>query len=172
MRFEGSDHTLSATGLVHEVWLRLHATDPVRARDPERARNWFLGMATRLIRQVLVDHARTRDRLKRGGGSRRVPLDEDAEVPARPERATAIDVLAVHEELRIHERIDPLQAEIAELRLFGGLTLEQVALVTERPLRLVRRRWHLARAWLGGRIAPESVGKTDRNPVRIRDDVA
>lgn len=152
MRFESTDHTLSATGLVHEVWLRLHASDPVRAGDPARARHWFLGMATRIIRQVLVDHARGRDRRKRGGDFHRVPLVEGSLVAEAGPPDRGDEVLAVHEALELLARIDPFQAEVAELRLFGGLTLEQVALVTEKPLRQVRTRWHLARAWLGGRV--------------------
>lgn len=175
MRFEAADHTLSATGLVHEVWLRLLATDPERARDPERSRNWFLGMATRVIRQVLVDHARRRGRKKRGGEFGRVPLDEDlgSDIPeSRSADAFRIEVLKVHEALRVLERIDPFQAEVAELRLFGGLTLEQAALVTEQPVRLVRRRWQLARAWLAGRIDREHGAFRDRIPVRRPGDGA
>jgi RNA polymerase sigma factor (TIGR02999 family) len=109
-------------------------------------------MATRVIRQVLVDHARRRDRRKRGGDFHRVPLTESSLVAgvAPPDRGN--EVLAVHEALELLARIDPFQAEVAELRLFGGLTLEQVALVTEKPLRQVRTRWHLARAWLGSRV--------------------
>ncbi|MBU3727759.1 MAG: RNA polymerase subunit sigma-70 [Phycisphaerales bacterium] len=155
MRFEATDHTLSATGLVHEVWIRLHATDPARASDPVQARNWFLGMAARLFRQVLVDHARRRRSLKRGGDLRRIPLFDDAATADAPESDRSAEILAIHEALELLRKIDPFQCEVAELRLFGGLTLEQVALVTQRPLRQVRTRWQLARAWLSTRVRRE-----------------
>lgn len=152
MRLESGGHTLSATALVHEVWIRLLASDLARTRDPEQWRNAYLGMASRVMRQVLVDHARSRGRRKRGGDVARVPLTDalaEAEATA-PDRGD--EILAVHEALELLARIDPFQAEVAELRLFGGLTLEQVALVTEKPLRQVRARWQLARAWLGRRV--------------------
>lgn len=156
MRFEATDHTLSATALVHEVWIRLHATDPARASDPVQARNWLLGMAARLFRQVLVDHARRRRSLKRGGDLTRVHLRDDAAAADAPESDRSAEILAIHEALELLRKIDPFQCEVAELRLFGGLTLEQVALVTQRPLRQVRTRWQLARAWLGGRVRREA----------------
>jgi RNA polymerase sigma-70 factor (ECF subfamily) len=152
MRFEATDHTLSATGLVHEVWIRLHATDPARASDPVQARNWLLGMAARLFRQVLVDHARRRRSLKRGGDRRRTPLFDDAAADGLPDSDRSAEILAIHEALELLRKIDPFQCEVAELRLFGGLTIEQVALVTQRPLRQVRTRWQLARAWLSTRV--------------------
>lgn len=161
MRHEATDHTLSATGLVHEVWLRLYASDAVRASDPRHARNWILGMATRLFRQVLVDHARRRKCRKRGGKCARIPFADNvaAAPPEVPDRSA--EILAVHEALETLRQIDPFQSEVAELRLFGGLTLEQVAVVTQRPLRQVRTRWQLARAWLGGRVT--------RCPPEMRD---
>ena len=104
----------------------------------------FFAMAANMMRRVLVDHARRRDRAKRGGEAIHVSLVEAAHVPA-PERA---DVLALDEALQRLETIDPRKSRIVEMRFFGGLSLEETAEALDVSVATVRRDWSLARAWL------------------------
>ena len=115
-------------------------------------RTHFLATASRAMRSILVDHARTQMRLKRAGGHQRVPLHSDvAEEPA-PE----IDVLAVHEALKKFEKLSPDRARVVELRFFGGLTNAEVAEELGTSLRTVERQWRFARAWLRTHLEDES----------------
>ena len=142
LRRERSDHTLQPTALVHEVFLQLvdqrHATWESRAQ--------FFAVAAQLMRRILVDHARSRGALKRGGAITRVALDLQA-VDASTDPVAA-EVLAVDQALeRLAER-DPDQARIVELRFFGGLSVEETAHVMQRSARTVKREWRIAKAWL------------------------
>jgi RNA polymerase sigma factor (TIGR02999 family) len=140
MRDQSGGHTLQTTALVHEAYLKLAGG----AGGWENRRH-FERVAARAMRQVLVDHARGRDTLKRGGaGQRRVQLTDDlAEAPE-----LGCDVLALHEALERLQELDPGAAQVAELRCFGGLQHYDVARVIEVSERTVERRWRFARSWL------------------------
>jgi RNA polymerase sigma factor (TIGR02999 family) len=141
LRGERREHTLSPTALVHELYLRL--VDQRRTTWKNRAQ--FFGVAAQLMRRILVDHARRRLAQKREGSRMLVSLD--AALGARDESHNA-DVLALDEALgRLAER-DPDQERIVELRFFGGLTVEETAIVLGRSPRTVKREWQLAKAWL------------------------
>ena len=136
MRRERKGHTLQATALVNEVFMRLtHAANP-RWQD----RGHFVGIAARLMRQVLVDHARSRGYLKRGGGRLRVPLDKARLATAAPE----LEVLAVDRALEAFAKIDPRKTKVVELRFFGGLSVEETADVLGLSVETVKRDWRMA----------------------------
>jgi RNA polymerase sigma factor (TIGR02999 family) len=142
LRRERSGHTLQATALVHEVYLRL-APHGVASWD-DRTR--FVGVAAHLMRQVLVEYARGRRREKRGGkDQRRVPLEEAVAVidPAECDRWEALD-----EALERLARLSSRQAQIVELRYFGGLTVDEAADALRISPKTVKRDWSVARAWL------------------------
>lgn len=150
MRAERVEHTLSPTALVNELYLRL--VDQRRATWQNRAQ--FFATAARLMRRVLVDHARSRGAEKRGGARVLVSLDLARETPAP---SAVGDVVAIDEALeRLAER-DPDQARIVELRYFAGLTVEETASVLERSPRTIKREWQMARAWLFRELHPEAV---------------
>lgn len=139
-RNERPDHTLSPTAVVHEAWLRL-AGDASCAREDRR---YFFACAAQAIRRVLVDHARGRNSLKRGGGRTRLPIDaEDLASSADPE-----DILALEEAVSRLEQQDEELGEVVRLRFYAGLSREQAAEVMGLSLRTFRRRWDLARGWL------------------------
>ena len=152
-RMEGErvDHTLQATALANEVFLRLFSLDADKARNPEGATRWFVANAVIAIRQVLVDHARGVGRQKRGGGRRPVSL-AGMDAPERgpsldpevAERIRTVDVL-----LSELAAVSALQSEIVALRFFGGLTFAQIAAQVGIPETTVRREWALARIWMG-----------------------
>ena len=134
------NHTLQTTALINEVYLRLaDQTDP---RWQNRAH--FFGVAAQVMRRVLVDMARTRDRAKRGKGQLHVTLSEAAGVPAGPD----IDVVALDDALKTLETLSPRQSRVVELRFFAGLSLEETAHVLDVSVGTVRRDWSLAQAWL------------------------
>lgn len=140
MGAQRSGHTLQPTALVHEAYLKLVHTDRVEWQN----RAHFLGVATRAMRQILVDHARARAADKRGGEQQRVTFHEDLGHAAGGE----LELLTVHQALeRLHAR-DPRAARVAELKLFGGLTGEEIAHVVDVSHRTVNSDWALARSWL------------------------
>jgi RNA polymerase sigma factor (TIGR02999 family) len=140
MARERKGHTLQATALVNEVFLRFPV--PGRLRWQDRAH--FIGVAARLMRRVLIDHARVRGRHKRGGAVERVTLDEEAMTVREP----SVDILAVDRALEAFARIDPRKSQVVELRFFGGLSLEEIADVLHVSVETVKRDWRLARLWL------------------------
>ncbi|HVT57416.1 MAG TPA: sigma-70 family RNA polymerase sigma factor [Thermoanaerobaculia bacterium] len=145
LRRERPGHTLEATGLVHEVYLRL-----VGAGD----RHWndrvhFYAVAAQMMRRVLVDHARGRDAAKRGGSILKISLDEARD----PAVESAADLVALDDALKSLETIDPRKSRIIELRFFGGLTLEETASVLGISTPTVVKETRLARAWLHREIA-------------------
>jgi RNA polymerase sigma factor (TIGR02999 family) len=140
MRRERPEHTLQTTALVNEAFLRL--TDARRVRWQDRAH--FLGIAARLMRRVLVDHARSRGYLKRGGGARRVTLDEGLVGSAE----LALDVVALDRALSGLTAVDPRKGRLIELRFFGGLSVEETAEVLQVSTDTVKRDWRLAKLWL------------------------
>ncbi len=140
---ERPDHTLQTTALLHEAYVRL--VDQRNVSWQNRAQ--FFGLAAQAMRRILVDHARSRRRAKRGSDPPRVAIETIDSVaasdPVDPEDALAVDVA-----LNKLQAIDPGQAEIVELRYFGGLTVEETAEVLSMSPSTVKREWVLARAWL------------------------
>ena len=144
MREQRKDHTLQATALVNEAYLRLHDGRELAATD----RIGFLALASTAMRCVLVDHARSRGRDKRQPPGERVPLD--ALLVAYEDRA--VDMLALDEGLERMDAFDPEMARAVEMRFFGGLSAEETAGFLGIPLRTFERRWQAARAWLRAEI--------------------
>ena len=140
LRREQAGHTLQPTALVHEAYLRL--VDESRVDWHSRAH--FFGVAARLMRQILVDHARRRHAAKRGGGAFKVTL-EDARANYEP---PDLDLLALDHALNELAALDPQQSRVVELRFFGGLTLEETAEALGVSSKTVARDWEFARAWL------------------------
>ena len=144
LRREAAGHTLSATALVHETYLRL--VDQARVRVESRGQ--FYGVAARVMRQILVDHARTRAAAKRGGeageAARPVTLGEALAVTSEP----AAEVLAMHEALERLSALDADQARLVELRYFAGLTIAETAEALGVSPATVKREWAAASAWL------------------------
>jgi RNA polymerase sigma-70 factor, ECF subfamily len=141
---EMPEHTLQATALVNEAYLRL--IDQRRVEWRNRAH--FFGVAAQLMRRILVDHARGRDAAKRGGGVRPVTLGHaDAAGDATPDEG-GVDVLVLHDALERLAAIDPRQARVVELRYFGGMNIEDTAEALDVSPATVKREWAVARAWL------------------------
>jgi RNA polymerase sigma factor (TIGR02999 family) len=140
LRRERRDHTLTPTALVHEAYLRLLGQQRVAWQN----RAHFFGVAARMMRRVLVDHARQRRTAKRAGAACRVTLEED--VAASGPRD--LDVVALEEALDALAALDPEKARMVELRFFGGLSLEETAEVLGVSESTVTREWRVARAFL------------------------
>lgn len=139
---ERNDHTLQPTALVHEAYIRLIGQKEFEWQD----RAHFFGVASRLMREILIEHARGRNRLKRGGvGKTQISLDEAVKFGT----SEPLDVLAVNEALTKLEALDPQQAKIVELKFFGGLTIEEIAEVTQLSAATIKREWATARLYLG-----------------------
>ena len=146
LRRERRDHTLQPTALINELYLQL-----VR----QHAATWqnrahFFALASRLMRRILVDHARARQAGKRGGCATAIVLDEDAAAvsSSSAEADRSLEVLAVDEALSRLTALDAEQGRIVELRFFAGLSVEETAHVLDRSPRTVKREWRLAKAWL------------------------
>lgn len=143
-RRERKNHTLQPTALVHQAYLEMVEHDAV----DYQARTHFFATAAKIMRQLLVDHARSKMRRKREGSRRRVPLHDDVLTLERDE-----DVLRVEEALEKLAVIDPRQATIVELRFFGGMTVDEVAAVLKVSKRTVEAEWTMIRAWLRKELA-------------------
>lgn len=138
--FERSDHTLQATALVNEAYLRL-----INQRSTEwQSREHFYGVAAQILRRILVDHARERNAVKRKAGRNAVPLDAALTVPVQND----IDLLALDESLTRLAEFDRRKAQLVELRYFAGLTVHEVARVLSISPATVHREWVIARTWL------------------------
>jgi RNA polymerase sigma factor (TIGR02999 family) len=143
-RREPAAQTLQPTALVHEAWLRL--VDQTRVEW--RSRGHFYALASRAMRRILVDRARARAAEKRGGGARRIALDDlAAETPVEP-----IDLLALDEALDALTAAGEERVRVVELRYFGGLTIEETGEALEISPATVKRHWSFARAWLATRM--------------------
>jgi RNA polymerase sigma factor (TIGR02999 family) len=140
LRRERPGHTLQTTALIHEAYLKLVG----QRHGRWQGRKHFYGIAARLMRQVLVEHARRHQAEKRGGGRVAVTLGHADEVAGAPE----VDILAVHEALERLAAFDAQQARIVELRFFGGLSIEETAEALGVGHATVEREWGMARAWL------------------------
>jgi RNA polymerase sigma factor (TIGR02999 family) len=149
LRQERGGHTLQPTALVHEAYLRL--VDQREASWQGRAH--FFGVAARVMRRVLVDHARRRNAGKRGGGTTRVALDEGAE---RAGSAAELSVVLCDDLLSRLGELDPRLAALAELRVFGGLTVEQAAEALDVSLSTAKRDWRTAKAWLARELGSDA----------------
>lgn len=139
LRQERSDHTLQSTALVHEAYLRLTKQGP--ANIAHRAH--FLAVASQLMRQILVDHARGHRAAKRGGG---LKLELDEAISAQ--KPQNVDLIALDDALNELAQLDPQQGRIVELRFFGGLSIDETAEVVGISPTTVKREWATARAWL------------------------
>lgn len=145
MRGERAGHTLNATALVHEAYLRLVGRD-----DPGwEGRGHFFAAAAEAMRRILVDSARRRQALKRGGDGKRVPLEEAEPTIIVP----AEDLLAVNEALDDLEREDERSASVVKLHYFTGMTLKETADALGRSPRSIQRDWTFAKAWLRDRLS-------------------
>ncbi|SRR6266404_2129399 len=144
MRRESEGHTLQTSALVNEAYLRL--VDQQNVKWQNRAH--FFGVAAQLMRRILVDHARSRSRAKRGGGVQMVPLAEQAVISQE-----LADVIALDDALKNLAEMDPRKSQIVEMKFFGGLTTEEVAEVLNVTSRTVEREWRKAKAWLNRAIS-------------------
>jgi len=147
LRSERADHTLQPTALVHEAYIRL-----VDQRHVDwQSRAHFFGVASQVMRRLLVDHARRHDAVKRGDGVRAVSIDEASDLAA----SNQIPILALDLALDRLEQVDAELARIVELRAFGGLTIEAAADVLEVSPSTAKRQWRVAKAWLHRELAAE-----------------
>lgn len=154
MQNERSDHTLQATALVHEAYMRL--VDWKNVSWQNRAQ--FFSIAATVMRKVLIDHARARETNKRK--VHKLVLDEAISLPDHRQ----IDLIALDEALVSLNQIDPRQAKLVELRFFGGLTIEETAYVLKVSETTVRREWTFAKAWFQRELA----GPTDHSNINDR----
>ncbi len=151
IRRELEPQTLQTTALVHEAYLKLVGVDASRWRD----RAHFFGAAARAMREILVERARSRSALKRGGGAQRVPLEqlEFAELENDPDR-----FLALEDALTVLERVDERKSRVVMLRFFAGLSIAQTAEVLALSPTTVKDEWNFARAWLFREIRERESG--------------
>lgn len=140
LREERPGHTLQTTALVHEAYLRLQENGPPRFET----RAHFFGISARLMRQILVDHARGRRAAKRGGGNESVTLGDACGLM----KGRSVDLIALDDALNGLAQMDPKQSRIVELRFFGGLSIEETAEVLKISAATVKRLWTTARLWL------------------------
>ena len=143
MRAERGSHTLQATAVVHEAFLRL-----VQANVALQDRAHFFALASRLMRRVLVDHAKSRSRAKRNAGAHEVPPEDAPQI----ELAMDVDVIALDEALESLMQLEPRLAQVVELHYFGGMTYEEIAESVGSSAATVHRDIRLARAWLLNQI--------------------
>lgn len=142
LRRERAGHTLQTTALINEAYLKL-----IEQSVPWESRNHFFGIAARLMRQVLVDHARARQRRKRGGNQHQISL-----TAAEDAQEQSADLLALNDALETLSAVDPQRSQIVELRFFGGLTIEETAQAMRVSTPTVERGWRAARAWLQSEV--------------------
>ena len=147
LHHERDGHTLAPSGLVHEAYMRLSTDGAMHFQS----RAQFFGLASRLMRHVLIDHARSRSAAKRGSGQA-LPFDElsDSALASLDHAAHAptLDLLALDQALQRLERLDPQQCRVVELRFFGGLSMDETAAALDISAASVKREWVSARAWL------------------------
>jgi len=140
---ERRDHTFQPTALVNEAFLKLAGQRDVDWQN----RAHFFGIAAKLMRRILVDHARRDGRVKRGGGVKHLPLDV-IDLPSPPIPVDAVDTCLLDAALSRLEALDPQQGRVVELRFFGGMTIEETAKVMGISSATIKREWAVARAWL------------------------
>ena len=140
MRGERSGHTLEPTALINEAYLRLVDLRQLDWQD----RAHFLAVSARLMRRILIDHARAHRYQKRGGGAVKVTLDGNIAISSEPGR----DLVALDDALQALAQVDERKSQVIELRFFGGLTVEETATVMRVSVDTVMRDWKMAKAWL------------------------
>ncbi len=140
LQSERADHTLQSTALVNEAFLRLNGADPVRLQN----RGHFIAIASRAMRQILVDYARSRGARKRDGGCR-IAIDDLGQLPSGEEN---VPIVALDKALDALSVVDERQGKIVELKFFGGLSTQEIADVLDISLATVERKWATARIWL------------------------
>lgn len=155
LAWERSGHTLQATALVHEVYLRLFGFPSAGSKLPWKNRRHFFATAAEAMRRILVEAARRKGRHRRGGGRARVPLEPDR--IAEPE--VAEELLALDEALTALAAAEPQIAALVTLRYFGGLTLKEAAAALETPPRTADAHWAYARAWLLAEMTEDEPGR-------------
>lgn len=141
LRKERAGHTLQTTALIHEAYLRLVGVERIKWQN----RAHFYAIASTAMRRILVDHAREKNREKRGGPQQNLPLEEAFIQPAD---AKSVDLVELDEALGRLAELDPRQSKVVELRYFGGFTNDEVAEILGVSNATVRLDWNLARAWL------------------------
>lgn len=151
LRQEPTDLILQPTALVHELYLKLVDQKRAQWRDREQ----FFGVASKMMRRILVDHARQRLAGKRGAGAAHVPVEEALDQPAETNRT----VLAVDDALTRFAEIDPQRSRIVEMRYFGGLDLEEIADLMQVSRTTVKRHWSVARMWLHRELEQDIHGR-------------
>lgn len=151
MRGERADHTLDTTGLVHEAYLRLANLDRIDWQN----RSHFFAIASRAMRQVLINYARDRNRQKRRGGHQHVSLD-DVDLGAE---SRIDDLLVLEDALRRLERLDDRQARVVECRFFGGMSIDETAHALGISTATVNRDWSMAKAWLSQELSTAPTGR-------------
>jgi RNA polymerase sigma factor (TIGR02999 family) len=151
LRREAPGHTLQATALVHEAYLRL--VDQQQVTWQNRAH--FFGVAANLMRQILMQHARAKHAEKRGGRQRKIYLDEAGAIAAGQD----LDLVALDDALNDLAAVAPRQSRVVELRFFGGLSVEETAAVLDISPATVKREWNMAKAWLHREISRKSDGE-------------
>ncbi|MEQ1641815.1 MAG: ECF-type sigma factor [Pyrinomonadaceae bacterium] len=144
LRFERPDHTLCPTALVHEAYLRLKDQYSLNLDD----RPAFFTAASSMMRRILVNHAKRRNRLKRGAGIEKITLDEGPGQTLLSMEQKSLDVIALEEALKNLAKLDQRQVSIVELHFFGGLTFDEIAGILNISLSTVQREWRMARNWL------------------------
>jgi len=140
LQMEMATVSLSPTVLVHETYMKLSK----QSQESFGGRGHFLALAATMMRRILVDHARSRNRIKRGGDRVRVVFDEETTLSSSKDG----DVLALEEALQELQNLDPRQAKIVEMRFFGGMTVPEVAEVLGLSTRTIEGEWKMCRAWL------------------------
>ena len=146
LRKERSGHTLQTTALINEAYLKLIDQSKVNWQN----RSHFFAIASKAMRRILVDHARTRNREKRGGSAEDLPIDDALQI-ASPQRS--VDIVALDEALERLAKLDPRQVKIVELRYFSGLTNDETAAILGISNATVRSDWSMAKAWLRQQLA-------------------
>jgi RNA polymerase sigma factor (TIGR02999 family) len=149
MAGERPGHTLQTTALVNEAYLRLLDLSRVRWQD----RTHFLSMTSRVMRRILVDHARARDARKRGGHDVKVPIDDALDVSVE----RSVDLVALDDALTALAAIDLRKSRVVEMRFFGGLSVEETAETLGVSPETVKRDWRMAKAWLMKELDERSV---------------
>jgi RNA polymerase sigma-70 factor, ECF subfamily len=151
MRRERGDHTLQATALVNEAYLKLVEHRPLQWQN----RAHFFAVASKIMRRILIDHARSHLRQKRGGGQTTFALDEG--LVFSPEQS--MELVQLDQSLDRLAQLDQRQSKIVEMRFFAGLTVEETAEVLQISPKTVKREWSIAKAWLHGDLRRENVAQ-------------
>lgn len=151
MQGERGSHTLQPTALVHEAYMRLVGLNQVEWHD----RAHFFAVAAGAIRRILVDHARARSRIKRGGDQERVSFDDNFVIELESGLGVT-QVLQLDQALETFAKNEPEKARVVEMRFFSGLTYEEIAVVMKISTRTVERYWRFAKAWLYRELADET----------------